>query len=244
MNKPDQRRQQSVGIGAAAGKIITIADDDTFCSGPDVLRWLLAPLENPRVGGVNNLHYPDVPEERRSADVVTPWEAISIKGLDLFNGTVTTRYGADATIWCMIGRVMVYRAEILRDPAFISGFNSETFLGRSIKTGNDNFYTHWLRARNWDMVLQCAEGADVTTAPVYDGRVLVNQMLRWLRSSAQNQSRVLLSMPGFFTVLSRWPYMARKMLERILKPAIAAVHMLAWVNTAAYMPLIRYVLYS
>jgi hypothetical protein len=54
-DKANHRAQQILGIKAVTGSITAMVDDDTFVS-PDVLRWRMAALEDPKVAGVTGIH--------------------------------------------------------------------------------------------------------------------------------------------------------------------------------------------
>lgn len=53
VDEANHRAQQICGIKAALGSVIAMVDDDTFV-GPEVLRWRMAPLEDPAVAGITS----------------------------------------------------------------------------------------------------------------------------------------------------------------------------------------------
>ncbi|KAM0330616.1 hypothetical protein ACHAQA_003565 [Verticillium albo-atrum] len=225
----DHRQQQTRGIEVATGKIIFLVDDDTFCTNANVLNWLLAPFENTRVGAVSGRHRSaHISPERCNPGVSTPWEALFIRGVDAFNETATARFGADKGVWVLVGRVQAIRAGILHDPAFLHEYNHQTCRGVPLRTGDDTFITRWITSHGWNIAFQRADEAEVCTTPPRDG-AMVSQRVRWLRNSHLFFLSSLLCMPGFFKMTRRHPYMARKMLERVLRPALVLVHFGVWV---------------
>ncbi|CRK17469.1 hypothetical protein BN1723_016421 [Verticillium longisporum] len=235
INHANQRQQQIHGIKMTTGKIILLADDDTFCTNSKVVPWLLAPLENPRIGAVGGKQLADIPLERRNAAISTPWEAISVFGLDTFHNTSAARFGADEDTWVLVGRAQAIRGDILRDPAFLHGFVNETWRGVPIRTGNDAFITRWVVAQGWKMAYQVADGAEVHTIPLVD-RTVMRQRARWLRNSHMFFSSALLWAPGFFEMRRETPYKARKMLERVFRPLITLVHFGVWLRACKMHP--------
>lgn len=47
-----KRHQMVVGVQEAQGKILALVDDDAFWNTTEVIPYLLAPFEDPKVGGV------------------------------------------------------------------------------------------------------------------------------------------------------------------------------------------------
>ncbi|KAM0279548.1 hypothetical protein ACHAQH_004503 [Verticillium albo-atrum] len=226
----NHRAQQTRGIEAATGKIILLADDDTFCTSPNVIPSLLAPFENPRIGAVGGKQSADIPLECRNSMRSTPWEAISVYDLDAFHYTATARFGADKGVWVLVGRVQAIRAGILHDPAFLHDFNHETRRGVHIRRGTDTFITRWIMSHRWKIAYQIADEAEVLTTLLSD-RAVVGQRVRWFRNSHMYFLSSLLWAPGFLKMGRKHPHMARKMLERVIRPVLMLMHFGVWIAT-------------
>lgn len=97
--------------------------------------------------------------------------------------------------------------------------------------------TRLLMKQGHKLAFQSAPEATVYTTPKFDSGV-VWQMARWLRSTHINASSALLEDPGAFQLLWQYPYMARKMAERMLRPIIALFHFAAWVHAYQISPLV------
>ena len=61
----------------------------------------------------------------------------------------------DGGMSCISGRTAVYRASILKDPAFQDSFINEKWLGKyRLHSGDDKFLTRWLVKNSWKMRMQ------------------------------------------------------------------------------------------
>ncbi|KLU82440.1 hypothetical protein MAPG_01512 [Magnaporthiopsis poae ATCC 64411] len=77
----NKRRQMAKGAHEARGRIVCFADDDVIWPSPRFLKSILACFEDPRVGGAGGGQRPHLPEDRRNAAVITPWEVAAVRRL-------------------------------------------------------------------------------------------------------------------------------------------------------------------
>ncbi|KAK1975622.1 family 2 glycosyl transferase [Colletotrichum cereale] len=224
-----KRYQMVVGIKQAKGKILALVDDDAFWNTLQVLPYLLAPFEDPKVGGSFGKQSALIPFKRRDPAVITPWEVASLRSLDSQNNIQAVRSTADGGCFCMIGRTMVIRAEIAADPRFVHAITTDTWRGKLLNTGDDSFITRWLQTEGWDIAVQNAAEAEITTI-VFDDANFLRQLVRWQRSAIQSFLTTIFYQPGLGKIAEKHPYMARKVVERLIRPVVARVHILAFIQ--------------
>ncbi|KXH45840.1 glycosyltransferase family 2 [Colletotrichum salicis] len=177
-----KRDQMVVGMKEAKGKILALVDDDAFWSTLETLPYLLAPFEDPKVGGVTGKQSARISADRRVPAVITPWEVASLRSLDNQNNVQAVRSAADGGCWCMVGRTMMVRTDIAQDPRFMEAITNDRWNGQLMNTGDDVFLTRWLMSENWDIAVQNAPQAEITTLVMRDSDLLY-QMIRWQRNA-------------------------------------------------------------
>lgn len=130
---------------------------------------------------------------------MTPWEVASLRSLDNQNKIQAVRFAADGGCFCLIGRTLLMRAEIAKDPRFLHAIANEYWRGKRLNTGDDVFVTRWLQTEGWDLSIQnCPEG-ELTTHVMRDAKFL-RQLVRWQRNSIQSFLRTLVDKPGIATI--------------------------------------------
>ncbi|OHW91148.1 polysaccharide synthase [Colletotrichum incanum] len=232
-----KRYQMVVGFKEAKGKILAFVDDDAFWGTLKVLPYLLAPLEDPKVGGTIGKQrrvkefskLARIAPERRNPAVITPWEVASLRSLDNQNNVQSVRSAADGGCFFMVGRTMVVRAEIAMDPRFIHAITTDTWCGKLLNAGDDVFLTGWLQNEGWDIVVQNAPEAEITTI-VFDDYNFLRQLVRWQRSAIQSFLTTIFSQPGIGMIAKKHPYMARKLIERLLRLVLAWIHIFTFIQ--------------
>ncbi|OLN83731.1 N-acetylglucosaminyltransferase [Colletotrichum chlorophyti] len=240
----NKRQQLVAGMKEAKGRILALVDDDAFWSTVEVLPHLLAGFEDPGVGGcvgkqslfnsianrvLTQPYSAHIPRDRRDPAVITPWEVASLRSLDNQNNVQAVRFAADGGCFCLVGRTLLMRTEIAQDPEFLHAITHEYWRGKLLNTGDDVFVTRWLQAYGWDVSIQNAPEAEITTHVMRDSDLL-RQMVRWQRNATQSQLCMVFEKPGFFKLYQKHPYMARKLIERLLRPIIAWTHIFAFVQ--------------
>ncbi|KAK2035099.1 family 2 glycosyl transferase [Colletotrichum zoysiae] len=224
-----KRHQMVVGIKQAKGKILALVDDDAFWNTLQVLPHLLAPFEDPKVGGSFGKQSAHIPVKRRDPAVITPWEVASLRSLDNQNNVQAVRWTADGGCFCMVGRTMVFRAEVAADPRFLRAITTDTWRGKLMNTGDDSFITRWLQTEGWGIAVQNAPEAEITTV-VFDDANFLRQLVRWQRSAIQSFLTTAFYEPGLGKIAKKHPYMARKLVERLLRPLLAWIHIFAFIE--------------
>lgn len=139
-------------------------------------------------------------------------------------------------MWCLVGRTVFVRREILANEAFYHEFANETWLGKKINTGDDAFITHWVQqVMGWGVIYQDCPEATVTTTIKRDA-AFAKQMIRWQRSTLIMLITHLLYEPGYFALSHDFGYMARKMFERLTRPITSCGYFCALVLTLLSCP--------
>lgn len=105
------------------------------------------------------------------------------------------RSNADGGCFCMVGRTMMVRAEIVTDPRFMYAITTDTWCGKLLNTGDDVFITRWLQTEGWDIAIQNAPEAEITTI-VFDNASFLRQLVRWQRSAIQSFLTIVFFQPG------------------------------------------------
>jgi cellulose synthase/poly-beta-1,6-N-acetylglucosamine synthase-like glycosyltransferase len=166
-----KRSALGVGIRHATQEILLLTDSDTSWE-PGLLRAVLAPFADPKVGGVGtrqNAYLAKTSVWRRIAD----W-LIDVRYLDYVRAQA--RAGAVA---CLSGRTAAYR----REPVLpvLENLEDEFFLGRRCVSGDDGRLTWLILASGYKTVYQ--SNARALSMFPDRGRAFFRQRLRWSRNS-------------------------------------------------------------
>ena len=159
--------------------IVVIVDSDTVW-GPDMLRELLKPFADPRVGGATprqSILRRNRNRVRRLAD----WME------DLRYGLTVPAQSVLGQVGCLAGRTIAYRRVAL-EPA-VDRLVGQRVLGVPMHVGDDRVLTNEILRRGWRTVYQST--ARVQTDAPDTWRKFWKQQLRWGRSS---QRETLLSL--------------------------------------------------
>jgi cellulose synthase/poly-beta-1,6-N-acetylglucosamine synthase-like glycosyltransferase len=166
-----KRSALGVGIRRASKEILILADSDTRWQ-PGLIRSVLAPFEDKKVGGVGtrqNAYLPKTSAWRRAAD----W-MIDVRYLDYVRAQ--SRAGAVA---CLSGRTVAYRRSVVLP--VLEHLEDEFFLGRRCLSGDDGRLTWLVLAQGYQTVYQSTARA-LSMFPD-KGRAFFKQRLRWSRNS-------------------------------------------------------------
>jgi cellulose synthase/poly-beta-1,6-N-acetylglucosamine synthase-like glycosyltransferase len=166
-----KRSALGAGIRQARCDILVLADSDTQWQ-PGLLRAVLAPFGDPKVGGVGtrqNAYLPETSVWRRVAD----W-MIDVRYLDYVRAQA--RFGAVA---CLSGRTVAYRRSLVMP--VLEHLEDEFFLGRRCISGDDGRLTWLILASGYKTVYQ--SNARALSMFPDTGRAFLKQRLRWSRNS-------------------------------------------------------------
>ncbi|KAF1971641.1 polysaccharide synthase Cps1p [Bimuria novae-zelandiae CBS 107.79] len=176
VSQANKRRQLSRAIPEVQTKITLLLDDDVWL--PEKFnKWMLAPFEDARVGGVGTN------QQLRRKNRSNIWEFLGAIYLVRRTFDCTACNWIDGGLPCLSGRAVAYRSEILQDPNFTYGFTHETWgSDHFLNADDDNFITRWLFSHNWKIQLQNHRECEVETTLEHDSKYL-RQCLRWVRSN-------------------------------------------------------------
>ena len=166
-----KRSALGAGIRQASMDILVLSDSDTNWE-PGLLRSVLAPFKDPKVGGVGtrqNAYLPMTSVWRRVAD----W-MIDVRYLDYVRAQ--SRAGAVA---CLSGRTVAYRRKVVLP--VLENLEDEFFLGKRCVSGDDGRLTWLVLASGHKTVYQSTARA-MSMFPD-KGRAFFKQRLRWSRNS-------------------------------------------------------------
>ncbi len=211
-----KRSALGVGIRRASKDILVLADSDTRWQ-PGLLRAVLAPFADPKVGGVGtrqNAHRPRTSAWRRIAD----W-MIDVRYLDYVRAQA--RAGAVA---CLSGRTVAYRRSVVLP--VLEHLEDEFFLGRRCVSGDDGRLTWLVLASGYRTVYQSTARAQSMFPDTC--RAFIKQRIRWSRNSYRTYLTAMWK--GW---LWRQPFICQlSVLQIMLTPVtmgFAVTYLIAWV---------------
>jgi cellulose synthase/poly-beta-1,6-N-acetylglucosamine synthase-like glycosyltransferase len=210
-----KRSALGVGIRHASKEILVLSDSDTNWA-RGMLRNVLAPFADPKVGGVGtrqNAYRPKTSAWRRVAD----W-MIDVRYLDYV--PAQSRAGAVA---CLSGRTVAYRRSAVMP--VLEHLEDEYFLGRHCVSGDDGRLTWLVLASGYKTVYQSTARA-LSMFPD-KGRAFFKQRLRWSRNSYRTYATAIWK--GW---LWRQPFICQlTVLQIMLTPVtmgFAVTYLIAW----------------
>ncbi|MDX6683963.1 MAG: hypothetical protein QOF86_91, partial [Baekduia sp.] len=230
---PEKRYGLSVGIRAARAGIVVLSDSDTLWE-RDLLRNLLKPFSDPRVGGVGT--------RQRVIDAKSSvWRRATDWMLDAKYLTYIPAMARSGGVSCLSGRTVAYRRSILLE--VLPGLTNETFFGRRCISGDDGRLTWLVLNKGYKTTYQ--ENAVAWTMMPDTARGFFMQRIRWSRNAWRCYLRAIGS--GW---LFRQPLITRvSVLQGLLAPfslsigfvfvgltiargdLVAAAVWLAWITT-------------
>jgi cellulose synthase/poly-beta-1,6-N-acetylglucosamine synthase-like glycosyltransferase len=162
-------------------EIIVFADDDVTWP-PKTLRWMLAPFEDEKYGGVVTCQRLRRAESPSFSQRIYGFLGALYLERRNFDCAATTHM--DGGVPCLSGRTVAYRAEILQDKAFTSGFTDEKwwFGQYQLNADDDNFITRWMVSHGKETYMQYHPECEVQTT-LEDNPKFLKQCLRWARSN-------------------------------------------------------------
>jgi hyaluronan synthase len=168
---PEKRYGLSVGIRAARAGIVVLSDSDTLWE-RDLLRNLLRPFSDPRVGGIGTRQR--VLDARSSV-----WRRATDWMLDAKYLTYIPAMARSGGVSCLSGRTVAYRRSILLE--VLPELTSETFFGRRCISGDDGRLTWLVLNKGYKTTYQ--QNAVAWTMMPDTARGFFKQRIRWSRNA-------------------------------------------------------------
>jgi hypothetical protein len=186
----NKRRQVSIGLQLVRTRIVFLADDHVhWPSG--FIPAVLAPFENPKVGGV--AMWKRVLRCKQSFfNLADFWNFIGCLYLERHNFDLTASHAIDGGLFVISGRTAAYRSSIICTEEFIEAFCNEKWLGVGpLNADDDNFLTRWLVSRGWKLGWQHGAACMETYLGDTGFKKFNSQCLRWVRTTWRSNSTSL-----------------------------------------------------
>lgn len=159
---------------------ITIMADDDVTWPSTLMPWILAPFEDPKIGGVGTCQR--VRRERSGAWSVRIWNWLGAAYIERRNFEISATHNMDGGTSCMSGRTGAYRSEILSSHDFLDGFKNEKWRKWILNADDDNFVTRWLVNHQWKTWIQYEPECEIETT-LENSHKFLYQCSRWARSN-------------------------------------------------------------
>jgi len=175
IREANKRRQLCRAIPEVSTAITIFVDDDVTWPAK-VLQWMLAPFEDPKMGGVGTS------QRLKRSKKTSIWSFLGACYLERRNFDCSACLQVDGGLPCLSGRTVAYRSSILQDEAFTHDFTHEEWRTCQLNADDDNFITRWMYSHDWKIAMQYHKDAEVQTT-LEDGPKYLSQCLRWVRSN-------------------------------------------------------------
>ncbi|KAI1364354.1 glycosyltransferase family 2 protein [Xylaria arbuscula] len=159
---------------------ITVMADDDVTWPSTLLPWILAPFEDPQMGGVGTCQ-----RVRREPDApwsTQVWNWLGAAYIERRNFEISATHNIDGGTSCMSGRTGAYRSEILSSHDFLEGFQTERWRRYGLNADDDNFVTRWLVNHQWKTWIQYEPECEIETT-LENSHKFLYQCSRWSRSN-------------------------------------------------------------
>ncbi|KAI1077337.1 polysaccharide synthase [Whalleya microplaca] len=179
LNYANKRQQVCEALPKVKTKITIMADDDVTWPST-LIPWILAPFEDPRMGGVGTCQ-----RVRREPDGCLSTRIFNWLGaayIERRNFEISATHNIDGGTSCMSGRTGAYRSEILSSHDFLEGFKTERWRDYILNADDDNFVTRWLVSKQWKTWIQYERECEIETT-LENGLKFLYQCSRWARSN-------------------------------------------------------------
>ncbi|KAG6059331.1 hypothetical protein E4U13_001155 [Claviceps humidiphila] len=175
----NKRLQVCEALPQVTTSITVMADDDVTWPST-MLPWILAPFEDPKMGGVGTCQR--VRRERSGSWATRAWNWLGAAYIERRNFEISATHKIDGGTSCMSGRTGAYRSEILSSPDFVHGFQNEKWRSWILNADDDNFVTRWLVSHQWKTWVQYSPECELETT-LENGHKFLYQCSRWARSN-------------------------------------------------------------
>ena len=189
IGKANKRKQVLHALPFVKTQVTVLVDDHVFWP-RQFLGHILAPFEDPRVGGVGTKKR--VRRFDRGFSFADFWNFMGCVYLERHNFEIAATINIDGGVFCLSGRTSAIRTRILQQEEFVNGFGNEMILNRwgPLNADDDHYITRFLVRNDWDIKFQMQEDATMeTTLGEYPKFLL--QCLRWVRSTWRSHSASL-----------------------------------------------------
>ena len=159
---------------------LTIMADDDVTWPSTLMKWILAPFEDPDIGGVGTNQ-----RVRREWDAPLStriWNWLGAAYIERRNFEISATHNMDGGTSCMSGRTGCYRTEILSSHEFLHGFKNEKWRKWILNADDDNFVSRWLVSHQWKTWIQHEPECELETTLETSTKFLY-QCSRWARSN-------------------------------------------------------------
>lgn len=175
----NKRLQVCEALPKVKTKITVMADDDVEWPST-IVPWLLAPFENPAIGGVVTCQRVKRIRTGPWSDRIFNW--LGAAYIERRNFEISATHNIDGGTSCMSGRTGAYRTEILASHDFLEGFKTEKWGKYNLNADDDNFVTRWLVNHQWQTWVQYHAECELETTLENSSKFLY-QCSRWARSN-------------------------------------------------------------
>ena len=175
----NKRLQVCEALPEVRTSITIMADDDVWWP-TTLMPWILAPFEDPKMGGVGTCQR--VKRVRNSSPVSWIWNWLGAAYIERRNFEISATHNIDGGTSCMSGRTGAYRSEILSSHDFLEGFKTERWGQYILNADDDNFVTRWLVSKQWKTWIQYERECEIETT-LEEGMKFLYQCSRWARSN-------------------------------------------------------------
>lgn len=159
---------------------ITIMADDDVTWPSTLMPWILAPFEDPQIGGVGTCQR--VRREHDGSWSTKAWNWLGAAYIERRNFEISATHNIDGGTSCMSGRTGAYRSEILSSHDFLHGFKNEKWRKWILNADDDNFVTRWLVSHQWKTWIQYDKECEIETT-LENSTKFLYQCSRWARSN-------------------------------------------------------------
>ncbi|CAI0644283.1 unnamed protein product [Colletotrichum noveboracense] len=175
----NKRLQVCEALPKVTTKITIMADDDV--TWPSTLMpWILAPFEDPKIGGVGTCQRVKRVWEGDWSTRIYNW--LGAAYIERRNFEISATHNIDGGTSCMSGRTGAYRSEILSSHDFLEGFKTEKWGKYILNADDDNFVTRWLVSHQWKTWIQYERECELETT-LENSTKFLYQCSRWARSN-------------------------------------------------------------
>ncbi|OHE97491.1 glycosyltransferase family 2 [Colletotrichum orchidophilum] len=191
----NKRLQVCEALPKVTTKLTIMADDDVTWPST-MMPWILAPFEDPKIGGVGTCQRVKRVWEGPLSTRIFNW--LGAAYIERRNFEISATHNIDGGTSCMSGRTGAYRSEILSSHDFLEGFKTEKWGKYILNADDDNFVTRWLVSHQWKTWIQYEKECELETT-LENSTKFLYQCSRWARSNWRSNWTSLIREKYVFT---------------------------------------------